>query len=340
MSDIDLKKLYDGMQMEMLQRLSTCANTITHPGTLGDNTEINWINWFQEYLPKRYRVNKGIVIDSTGKQSDQIDLIIYDAQYSYLVFHQNDTLLIPAESVYGVFEVKQTLNKANIEYAGSKAESVRKLLRTSAPIKHAGGKYPPKELHEILAGILTTQCKWKKPIADKVMKHVMNCDRQKRLDFVCSISDNTFVIENNTFVKELDSTKNPEAFYCEENESLVFLLLNLLRRLRDIGTVPAIDFSKYAEKIESSRYEMYDNAFICVTLKELLTIDKNITENVIIGFDGYNKKKNCYNKYLKFENLKTKSPEGIISDCLLCQRVLDFKITADGIMQIGIDYFE
>lgn len=90
---------------------------------------------------KRYKVDKGIVIDSTGKQSEQIDLIIYDAQYSYLVFRQNDTLLIPAESVYAVFEVKQNLNKERIEYAGAKAKSVRELLRTSAPIKHAGGEY-------------------------------------------------------------------------------------------------------------------------------------------------------------------------------------------------------
>jgi hypothetical protein len=62
------------------------------------------------------------------------------------------------------------------------------------------------------------------------------------------------VVENNTFINQYDATSNPEIMYCKENESLVYLLLNLLRRLRDIGTVPAIDFSKYAEKIPSSRY--------------------------------------------------------------------------------------
>lgn len=238
----------------MLQKLSTGAKAVVHSGTKGDNTESNWINWFQEYLPKRYKVDKGIVIDSTGKQSEQIDLIIYDAQYSYLVFRQNDTLLIPAESVYAVFEVKQNLNKERIEYAGVKAKSVRELLRTSAPIKHAGGEYPPKELHEILAGVLTTRCDWKVPIARMVVKHVRARKREERLDFICCISNNTFVVENNTFMNQYDATSNPEILYCEEKESLVYLLLNLLRRLRDIGTVPAIDFSKYAEKVPSSRY--------------------------------------------------------------------------------------
>ena len=254
MPEIDLTTLYSEMQKEMLQKLSTGANAVVHSGTKGDNTESNWINWFREYLPKRYKVDKGVVIDSSGKQSEQIDLIIYDAQYSYLVFRQNDTLLIPAESVYAVFEVKQNLNKERIEYAGAKAKSVRELLRTSAPIKHAGGAYPPKELHEILAGVLTTRCDWKVPIAGMVVKHVRAREREERLDFVCSISNNTFVVENNTFMNQYDATSDPEILYCEENESLVYLLLNLLKRLRDIGTVPAIDFSKYAEKIPSSRY--------------------------------------------------------------------------------------
>lgn len=105
MPEINLTTLYTEMQKEMLQKLNMGAKAVVHPGTKGDNTEANWISWFQEYLPNRYKVDKGIVIDSTGKQSEQIDLIIYDAQYSYMVFHQNETLLVPAESVYAVFEV-------------------------------------------------------------------------------------------------------------------------------------------------------------------------------------------------------------------------------------------
>lgn len=64
-------------------------------------------------------VDKATIIDSAGNQSEQIDLVIYDAQYSYLVFTQGNRKLIPAESVYAVFEVKQELNKAYIEYAGN-----------------------------------------------------------------------------------------------------------------------------------------------------------------------------------------------------------------------------
>lgn len=255
MPEINLSELYTGMQREMLQKLKTGAFPLVHSGSKGDNTEANWIEWFRAYLPERYKVDKAIIIDSTGKQSQQMDLVIYDAQYSYLVFCQGDTKLIPAESVYAVFEVKQELNKEYIEYAGEKAKSVRSLHRTSARIKHAGGDYDPKPLHEILAGVLTTRSTWASPIASNVAKYVLERGHEDRLDFVCSISDNTFVIDHNTFVSQYDETQTPSIRFCEKDESLVFLLLNLLRRLQDIGTVPAIDFSKYAEGIKSSIYK-------------------------------------------------------------------------------------
>lgn len=255
MPEINLSKLYAGMQQEMLQKLQTGALPLVHPGSKGDNTEANWIAWFRAYLPERYKIDKAIIIDSTGKESEQMDLVIYDAQYSYLVFRQGDTKLIPAESVYAVFEVKQELNKEYIEYAGEKAKSVRTLLRTSAPIKHAGGYYDPKPLHEILAGILTTRSNWVPSIANNVAKYVLERGHEDRLDFVCSITDNTFVIDNNTFVNEFDAAKVASIRFCEKDESLVFLLLNLLRRLQDIGTVPAIDFLKYADGISSSIYK-------------------------------------------------------------------------------------
>lgn len=254
MSVINLLNLYEQMQEEMLQQLRSGVAAFVHPGTKGDNTEMNWINWFRTYLPKRYNVDKGIVIDSRGKQSDQIDLIIYDAQYSYLVFRQGDSILIPAESVYAVFEVKQDLNKERIEYAGKKAKSVRDLIRTSAPIRHAGGSYPPKELHEIVAGLLTTSSSWVNPIISQVVKYINNRERNECLDFICSISNNTFVIDNNVFINEYNEKINPDIKFCQKNESLVFLLLNLLKRLQDIGTVPAIDFSSYSNVIAGKIY--------------------------------------------------------------------------------------
>lgn len=106
MPSVDLGKLYDGMQQEMEAGLKTGASVLMHPGMKGDDTEDNWREWLMAYLPNRYAVAKGVVIDADGNESEQIDVIIYDRQYSYLVLKHNETFLIPAESVYAVFEVK------------------------------------------------------------------------------------------------------------------------------------------------------------------------------------------------------------------------------------------
>ena len=72
------------------------------------------------------------MIDCKGNISDEIDMVIYDQQYSPFLFNRDTSLFIPAESVYAVLEIKQDLNKKHIEYAGRKASSVRLLHRTSA----------------------------------------------------------------------------------------------------------------------------------------------------------------------------------------------------------------
>ena len=54
-------------------------------------------------------------------------------------------LLIPAESVDAVVEVKQVLTRQHVRNAGLKIASVRRLKRTSVPVPFAGGCYPPKK---------------------------------------------------------------------------------------------------------------------------------------------------------------------------------------------------
>ena len=75
-----LTMLFAAMQDEMLSRVKF-SNILDHPTDQGDNAEVSWIEWFNNYLPKRYKANKATVIDSNGNVSNQIDIVLYDAQY-------------------------------------------------------------------------------------------------------------------------------------------------------------------------------------------------------------------------------------------------------------------
>ncbi|MDQ1565705.1 MAG: hypothetical protein QOF96_585 [Actinomycetota bacterium] len=80
-----------------------------HSTTKGDNAELNWLKMLRDFLPQRYQVESAFVVDVNDSVSEQLDVVIYDSQYSPLLFKHEGGLYIPAESVYGVFEVKPEL---------------------------------------------------------------------------------------------------------------------------------------------------------------------------------------------------------------------------------------
>lgn len=104
------------------------------------------------------------VVDSDGNFSQQIDVVIFDRQYSPFIFTYENETIIPAESVYAVFEAKQTADAGLVAYAQEKVASVRRLRRTSLPIPYAKGVYPAKPLIPILGGLLTSKSEWSPPL--------------------------------------------------------------------------------------------------------------------------------------------------------------------------------
>ena len=240
-ANVSLHDLFMDLQKEMTTVLSTGRNAIHHPTSKGDDSENNWQEWFEKYLPERYKVGKAFVVDSKGIISEQIDLVIYDRQYSPFLFTHAGATYIPAESVYAVFEVKQILDKKTILYAGKKAASVKKLYRTSAKIQHAGGIYPPREPIPILTGILTLDTNWKKMFSKPFEKALNTLSKIERLDLVCSLEKGAAEIKYNSHEVEISKS--------EKDNALIFLFLKLLTRLQDVGTCSAIEFPEYIKSM-------------------------------------------------------------------------------------------
>ena len=224
------------LEQKMLQvKLELSSQSVTHAGTLGEVNESYFLEVLRKYLPKRYVVDTGIVIDSTGATSDQIDVIIHDNQYTPTLLDQESHRFVPAEAVYAVFEVKPTINKGYLEYAGEKAESVRKLRRTSIPIPHAGGEYPAKPLSPIVAGIVASNIDWANRFAaDAFRENYNSLGDLQRLDCGLAVSGSCFDIYSGTL--EVGPSE----------QALAYFLFRLLQKLQSLGTVPAIDWNAYA----------------------------------------------------------------------------------------------
>lgn len=221
-------------------KLKLSSASITHDGVMGDVNEQHFIEFLKKSLPKRYAVDSAIVIDSNGNTSDQIDIVIYDNQYTPTLLDQHDHRFVPVEAVYAVFELKPIINKGYIDYAGNKAASVRILERTSIPIVHAGGEYPAKPLFPIISGIIAADIEWVSGFNSPAFtQNLASLTGVSVIDCGLALSGGSF-----------DNFENKLLLGPEVN-SLAYFLFRLLQKLQSLGTVPAVDWNKYANVISN-----------------------------------------------------------------------------------------
>ena len=237
MTEWTLTKLLTGLHDDIQKKLEITRETFGHPVTKGDASEHIWLELLQTYLPRRYQAATAHVVDSKGVFTEQIDIVVFDRQYSPFIFKYQGQTIIPAESVYAVFEAKQSINAEQVDYAEKKVASVRRLHRTSLPIPYAKGTYPPKHLIPILGGILTFESDWSPAFGDSIKNVLVKADEDSRLDIGCIAAHGHF-----NFDRDSKDYK-----FIREGKPATAFLLNLISRLQFSGTVPMIDVQAYAQ---------------------------------------------------------------------------------------------
>lgn len=236
MSEWSLSVLLASLHDDIQHRLEIARKSFSHPGSKGDASEEVWLQMLKTYLPQRYQADKAFVVDSRGTFSEQIDVVIYDRQYSPFIFQFEGQIIVPAESVYAIFEAKQTINAKYIKYARQKVASVRKLQRTSLPIPYAKGIYPSKPLIPIIGGILTLESDWTSCFGDALWKALGDSD-EDHLDLGCVAAHGHFAWEPTKCKYEFTQDGKPATAF----------LFKLISMLQFSGTVPMIDVNAYAE---------------------------------------------------------------------------------------------
>jgi len=77
-----LRSAFSAEEEVLALQIELSSSSITHSGVAGAINERHFIDFLRRYLPKRYEVDTAIVIDSDGRSSDQIDVVIFDNQYT------------------------------------------------------------------------------------------------------------------------------------------------------------------------------------------------------------------------------------------------------------------
>jgi len=234
MSGWSLEVLLGTLHDDIANRLIQARKSFGHPVVKGDASEGIWRELLGKYLPQRYAVASAHVVDSKGAFSEQLDVVVFDRQYSPFVLNYEGQQVLPAESVYAAFEAKQTINAAQIEYAHKKLASVRALHRTSLPIPTANGLANPKPPQPILGGLLTLDSDWSPPLGEPFLEALAK-GGEGVLDLGCCAAHGAFFLKADKTVEVNVGKKAATAF-----------LLELIAQLQGLATVPMMDVRAYA----------------------------------------------------------------------------------------------
>lgn len=122
-----LKTYYRAILASMEAEVRNINDLFDHQGVKGSGNENILINLLSKFLPKKYGIGTGVVVDRNGKQSKQCDVVIYDATNYPEILGITRTKFFPVDFVYAVLEVKTKLDSAKTSEAIKNIRSVHEL---------------------------------------------------------------------------------------------------------------------------------------------------------------------------------------------------------------------
>ena len=116
MSDFikDIKENYLKMEREFVTQLN--YNVTNHELTAGTYREEIWADFFRRIVPKKFNIARSVfIIDSNENISKEVDIAIYDEQYTPYIFNYGLIKFIPIEAVAAVVQCKsRSLDKDDL----------------------------------------------------------------------------------------------------------------------------------------------------------------------------------------------------------------------------------
>lgn len=110
----DIKENYLKMERELVTQLN--YNVTNHELTAGTYREEIWADFFRRIVPKKFNIARSVfIIDSKENISNEVDIAIYDEQYTPYIFNYGLIKFIPIEAVAAVVQCKsRSLDKDDL----------------------------------------------------------------------------------------------------------------------------------------------------------------------------------------------------------------------------------
>lgn len=106
-------------------------NKYTHPGEYGIYREAICKRFLRFFLPNKFDIHNGFLINSYNDRSTQCDVIIYDRNSTPFIQAADFQRFFPVETVVAVGEIKSTLSKSDFKDTLNKLAAIKKLRSKS-----------------------------------------------------------------------------------------------------------------------------------------------------------------------------------------------------------------
>lgn len=122
---------YKGIHGKLQSEINYINSIFDHQPTKGAANERLLRELIKKFIPSRFGVGTGVVIDKKGNQSKQIDIIVYDKMNYPSLFSLTHFHFFPVDIVYAVIEVKTCMDKEKAKEALGNIYIFSKKIRIS-----------------------------------------------------------------------------------------------------------------------------------------------------------------------------------------------------------------
>jgi hypothetical protein len=120
------RKVLDQAEQRLALDADAAAN-FEHGGLRGNERAAALADFLRLHLPGVFSVGKGEAVDFRDHRSGELDLFIYDSASAAPIQTGSESVLIPAEALYAVIEVKSVLSRAELDTCMKAAMKIRAL---------------------------------------------------------------------------------------------------------------------------------------------------------------------------------------------------------------------
>lgn len=234
---------------KMMIDFEDVTSQLEHKGEQGTSREEIFSTYLRKYIPRRYEFSRGAIMDLSGKQSKQQDLILHDALSSPILMNMDSTKIIPIESVFATVEIKSSLNKARLFECVENIKSVRALP------KHPITPFVSPTAGFVFAYTSDTSLE---TLLDNLIEFNRQVESSYQISVIC-VLDKGLIVNvpkqglNKMEILPSDNTARAIIVNHVENNLIMFYLI-LMQFLNSTVITPP-DLFKYVEKEELAKVQ-------------------------------------------------------------------------------------